>query len=82
SVFNNNIPDWLDSVILRSIAIDKEHRYSHYSEINHELRSPKNVKPFFPKNATLIERSPLAFYKGGFIIMIIINIILLILMDS
>ncbi|MCK4737525.1 MAG: bifunctional protein-serine/threonine kinase/phosphatase [Sulfurimonas sp.] len=82
SVFNKNIPDWLDSVILRSIAIDKEHRYSHYSEMNYELKSPQNVKPFFPKDATLIERSPLAFYKGGFIIMIIINIILLILMDS
>ena len=82
STYNNNIPDWLDSVILRSIAIDKEHRYEHYSEMSYELNRPTKVKPFFHKDATLIERSPLAFYKSGFIIMTIINIILLIIMNS
>lgn len=82
STYNKNIPDWLDSVILRSIAIDKQHRYSHYSEMSYELKYPQHVKPFFPKNASLIERSPLAFYKGGFIIMTIINFLLLIWMNS
>ncbi len=82
SFYNNNIPDWLDSVILRSIAINKELRYEHYSEMSYELKRPTKVKPFFPKNATLIERSPLAFYKGGFIIMTLLNIILLIWMNS
>jgi serine/threonine protein kinase len=82
STYNKNIPDWLDSVILRSIAIDKEHRYSHYSEMSYELKYPQHVKPFFSKNASLIERSPLTFYKTGFIIMTIINFILLIWMDS
>ena len=82
STYNTNIPDWLDSVILRAISIDKEHRYSHYSEMSYELKSPQNVKPFFAKNASLIERSPLTFYKTGFIIMTMINIILLILMNS
>ncbi|WP_372999069.1 protein kinase [Sulfurimonas sp.] len=82
SFFNNNIPDWLDSVILRSIAIDKENRYEHYSEMNFELKRPKEVKPFFPKDATLIERSPLTFYKSGFIIMLLFNFALLIWMNS
>jgi serine/threonine protein phosphatase PrpC/tRNA A-37 threonylcarbamoyl transferase component Bud32 len=82
STYNSNIPDWLDSVILRSIAIDKEHRYEHYSEMNYELKRPKKVKPFFPKDATLIERSPLTFYKSGFIIMLLINFALLIWMNS
>ncbi len=82
STYNNNIPDWLDSVILRAIAIDKKHRYEHYSEMDYELKRPTKVKPFFPKNASLIERSPLAFYKGGFIIMTIINFILLIWMNA
>jgi len=82
SVYNSNIPDWLDSVILRSIAIGKEQRYSYYSEMAYELSAPKNVKPFFSKNATLIERSPLAFYKSAFIIMTIINITLLIWINS
>ncbi len=82
SVYNKNIPDWLDSVILRAIAIDKERRYSHYSEMVYELKYPQKVKPFFPKNASLMERSPLAFYKGGFIIMTIINFILLVWMNA
>ena len=78
SLYNSNIPDWLDSVILRSIAIDKERRYSHYLEMAHELKYPKKVKPFFKKNASLIERSPLTFYKTGFIIMTLFSLFLLV----
>ncbi len=82
SSYNTNIPEWLDSVILRAIAIDESNRYTHYSEMQYELSNPKKVKPFFSKNTSFIERSPLLFYKTGFIVMIVINIILLILMDS
>jgi len=82
SLYNSNIPDWLDSVILRAICIDKEQRYSHYSEMSYELSSPKKVKPFFSKNTSLIERSPLEFYKTAFIIMTIINFSLLVWMNS
>ncbi|WP_229855222.1 hypothetical protein [Candidatus Sulfurimonas marisnigri] len=67
---------------MRAISIDKDLRYKHYSEMSYELLSPQNVKPFFSKNASLIERSPLAFYKGGFIIMTLINFILLTWMNS
>ena len=81
SSFNSNIPDWLDSVIMRSISTDKSRRYEHYSEMAYELKYPQKVKPFFPKNATLIERSPLAFYKGAFIIMTLINVILIVWMN-
>ena len=82
SYHNSNIPGWLDSVILRCIAIDKDKRYAHYSEMNYELKNPQKVKPFFSKNATLIERSPLAFYKAGFIIMTLINFMLIIWMNA
>ena len=82
SFYNNNIPDWFDSVILRSIALDKEHRYLYYSEMLYELKFPMNVKPFFPKDASLLERSPLVFYKSAFIVMLVINLILLIWLDS
>jgi len=82
SYYNSNIPDWLDSVILRSIAIDKNKRYECYSEMNYELKNPQKVKPFFSKNTSYIERSPLAFYKAGFIIMTLINFVLIILMNA
>ncbi|MDQ7045159.1 MAG: protein kinase [Sulfurimonas sp.] len=81
SIYNSNIPDWLDSVILRCIALDKDRRYSHYSEMSYELKYPQKVKPFFCKNASLIERSPLSFYKVGFIIMTVLNFLLIIWMN-
>jgi len=77
SIYNKNIPDWLDSIILRSIAIDKEQRYTHYSEMHFELNNPHKVKPFFPKSSSFIEREPLRFYRVGFIIMSILNMGLL-----
>ncbi len=77
SFHNKNIPDWLDSVILRAIAIDKRQRYSHYSEMAHELKNPTKIKPYFVKNAPLIERSPLLFYRRAFILSTIVNFILI-----
>jgi len=49
SLFNKNIPDWLDSVILRAISLDKEQRYAHYSEMSYEIKYPQKVKPYFSK---------------------------------
>jgi len=80
SNYNKNIPDWLDSVIMRAIAIDKEQRYSHYSEMHYELTHPQKVKPYFIKNAPLIEKSPLIFYKRAFLIMTFMNFILIYLL--
>ena len=80
SHFNKNIPNWLDSVILRSIAIDKEQRYSHYSEMAYELRYPEKVKPYFVKDAPLIEKSPLLFYKRAFMLMTFVNFSLIYLL--
>lgn len=82
SFYNENIPHWLDSVILRAIAIDKNQRYAHYSEMMYELKNPQKVEPFFEKNSSILERSPLAFYKSAFIVMTIINFILLVLINS
>lgn len=82
SLYNSNIPDWLDSVILRSICLDKDVRYGHYSEMAYEIKYPQKVKPFFSKKATLIERSPLTFYRVGFILMTLTNFVLIILLNS
>lgn len=82
SIYNKNIPDWLDSVVLRSIAIDKNLRYEHYSEMLYEINKPQKVKPYFSKSSSIIERSPLVFYKNAFIFMTLINFILLILMNK
>lgn len=77
SHYNSNIPSWLDSVIMRSIALNKDQRYEYYSEMKYELTHPQKVKPYFIKNAPLIEKSPLLFYKSAFTIMTVINFILI-----
>jgi len=43
---NKNIPEWLNSVILRAIEIDKDKRYQHYSEMLFELLNPDKVEPY------------------------------------
>jgi serine/threonine protein phosphatase PrpC len=82
SSVNKNIPDWLDSVILRSIAINRKDRYEHYSEMSYEMKYPAKVKPYFATNLSIMERSPLLFYKSGFIVMFVVNLILLIIMNA
>lgn len=68
SKFNKNIPEWLDSVILRAIAIKPEERYKNYSEMLFELDNPLKVRPYFDKTKPLMERDPLTFFKVGFYI--------------
>ncbi len=82
SKYNKHIPYWLDSVILRAISIDKNLRYSHYSHFKYELTNPDKVKPFFSKDSSFIERSPLLFYKNAFRLMLFINIVLGVLLWS
>ena len=79
---NNNIPLWLESVILRAISVDEDKRYKNYTNMVFELENSEKVKPFFNKNASLLEKNPLAVYKTGFYIMLIINIILFLKFSS
>jgi serine/threonine protein phosphatase PrpC len=76
---NNNIPPWLDSIIMHAIASNPEERYTHYSEFFYELKAPEKVKPYFVKGIPLIERSPIVFYKTLFLIMLILEVCTLVL---
>ena len=79
---NKNIPDWLNSVILRAIERDANLRYKNYSEMLYEINNPQKVKPYFDKSRPLIERNPILFYKIGFIVEFIIIIVLLLKLIS
>ena len=70
---NPNIPEWLNSVILKSIEIDKERRYQHYSEVLYDLSNPQKVKPYLKKEFMLDKE---VNYKFWFIVSVIINFIL------
>lgn len=79
---NSKIPDWFNSVILRAISVDEERRYKSYSHLKYELENPTKVKPFFEKNAPLLEKSPEKFYKIGFYLLLILNFILFLKISS
>jgi serine/threonine protein phosphatase PrpC len=74
---NKNIPDWLNSIIFRSIEANNEKRYKNYSEMLFEINNPNKVKPYFDSTKALIERNPELFYKIGFIIEFIIILAIL-----
>lgn len=79
---NSATPPWLESIILRAIAPEIENRYQSFSEMSYELSNPDSVAPFHPKNASLIERNPLFFFKITSILFFLSTVILLIKLFS
>ena len=77
---NQNIPPWLEAILLRAVTADPEARYQNYSEMKYDLEHPQTVRPFYRKNARLIERNPLLFFKIGFFVLFLINVVLLMLL--
>ena len=74
---NNNIPAWLESLILRAITAQEDLRYSNYSHMKFELEYPQKVKPFFDKKTPLLKKDPMKFYKFGFYTLLLLNFALL-----
>jgi len=79
---NNNIPLWLESIILRAISVDEETRYKNYSNMTYELDNSDKVKPFFDTKASLIEKDPVMVYKVGFYLMLLINATLFVVFNK
>ena len=78
SHYNNKIPNWLESIILRAICVDSSCRYTNYSEMIYELKHPQKVKPYFDKSVSIIEREPVLVYKVAFIVSFVLNLYLII----
>ncbi|RUM44791.1 MAG: bifunctional protein-serine/threonine kinase/phosphatase [Hydrogenimonas sp.] len=77
--YNKAVPAWLESVVMRAIERDKERRYEVYTEMEYELTHPEKVKPYYPKDVSLLEREPVMVYRWLFIGSLLLNIILLLL---
>ena len=60
---NAAVPPWLDSISLRALDSEPERRYQHFSEMAYDLAHPERVAPHHGKDASLLERNPLRFYK-------------------
>jgi serine/threonine protein kinase len=77
SRLNTAVPPWLDSVILRAVAADPESRYQNFSEMTFELEHPEKVIPYHRKDAPLLERNPLKFYKTLSLVLLLLCLWLL-----
>ncbi|MEO6246863.1 MAG: protein kinase, partial [Opitutaceae bacterium] len=60
---NPAVPPWFDSVIVRALDPDPERRYQNFSEMAFDLAHPERVTRHHGKDASLLERNPLRFYK-------------------
>jgi serine/threonine protein kinase len=71
------IPAWIDMVLKKAVHPDPAKRYEELSEYVYDLRHPN--KAFLSKTrAPLIERSPLAFWKGVSFVLAVIVVALLV----
>jgi serine/threonine protein kinase len=80
AVLNPHIPPWTEAVLLRAVAVKPEERYQSYSEMKFEFENPEKVRPFYRRDAPLLERNPLAFYRTGFFLLLAATIFLLLLL--
>ena len=75
--FNDNIPDWLDGMLKKSVSPDPTNRYHELSEFLYDLRNP-NSALIFKDRRPLIERHPVKFWQslsGLFAVVIVVLLI-------
>ncbi len=79
---NAAIPPWLESVVLHAIEAEPERRYQHFSEMAYDLANPLRVAAHYRKDAPLLERNPLLFFKVLCAVLFAVVIVLLALLLS
>ena len=80
SRFNAHLPPWLDALLLRALAVAPDERQQSYSELKFGLAHPAQVKPYFRRDAPLLERNPLLFYQVSCGLLLLLSAILLLLL--
>jgi serine/threonine protein kinase len=81
SRLNAAIPPWLDAILLRSLDPDPERRYQHFSEVAYDCEHPGQVAPHHRRDAPLLERNPLLFFKGLSFVLLGVVVWLLVLLS-
>jgi len=74
--YNDTIPAWLNGALAKAVHLNPEQRYRLLSEFNYDLCHPNPA--FLNNNAEpLIERNPIAFWKGLTVLLFIFNLLLI-----
>ncbi len=72
------IPLWVDGALAKAVHPDPRRRYDHFSEFLHDLSHPNTG--FKEKDLPLMERNPVAFWRGLAGLLFLANLILLYLL--
>jgi len=74
---DREIPAWIDEVLRRAVHWDPNKRYAELSEFTHDLRHP-NADYQSRTRAPLLERNPVAFWRGLALILAVAFVIALV----
>lgn len=76
---NPMVPVWLDGALRKALSVTPEGRYNDVAEFLHDLKHPN---PLFlqREHAPLLERDPLAFWRGLSVLLLLGNLITLYLL--
>lgn len=72
---NPAIPKWVDGALRKAVHLDPEQRYGELSEFLYDLRHP-NTRLIREDYRPLLERNPVAFWRGLAVILLVLNLIL------
>ncbi len=75
SHINPDIPVWIDGALEKAVQINPAHRYDVMSEFITDLSTPNPT--LIKAGQPLLERNPIAFWRGLSIILFVINLILI-----
>jgi serine/threonine protein phosphatase PrpC len=73
---DREIPAWIDEVLRRAVHVDPAKRYAELSEFVYDLRHP-NATYLSRTRAPLLERNPVAFWRGLSLILAIALVVAL-----
>ncbi|HEC07889.1 MAG TPA: bifunctional protein-serine/threonine kinase/phosphatase [Thiolapillus brandeum] len=76
---NRHIQPWVDGALRKALHPDPTKRYDTLSEFLYDLSHP-NPKFTHVTNQPLMERNPLAFWKGAAALLLVLNLVLLYLL--
>jgi serine/threonine protein kinase len=73
---DREIPAWIDDVLRKATHPDPDKRYEELSEFVHDLKHP-TAEWLSRKRAPLLERNPVAFWRGVALLLAVVVVVLL-----
>lgn len=76
---NPDLPAWIDGALEKAVQLNPAHRYAVMSEFITDLATPNPT--LIREGQPLLQRNPIAFWRGLTIILFVINLILLFILS-